>query len=109
MLSPFSVSGKTSLSARVRRQIPEVALSVANKIPLTRSAKWPVILLPIDNVEANSLLSMAKKGGQMQAYCMKCRAKREVRDPRRITMKNGRPATQGLCPVCGTKVFRIGK
>jgi hypothetical protein len=22
-------------------------------------------------------------------------------------MKNRRPATQGVCPVCGTKVFRI--
>ncbi|HXZ30077.1 MAG TPA: DUF5679 domain-containing protein, partial [Dehalococcoidia bacterium] len=22
---------------------------------------------------------------------------------------NRRPATQGVCPVCGTKMFRIGK
>jgi len=27
----------------------------------------------------------------------------------RITMKNGKPATQGVCPTCGTKMFRIGK
>ena len=46
---------------------------------------------------------------QMQAYCVKCRAKREMRDARAITMKNGKPATQGICPVCGTKMFRIGK
>jgi hypothetical protein len=45
----------------------------------------------------------------MQAYCMKCRAKREMKNTRSITMKNGRPATQGVCPVCGTKMFRIGK
>ena len=45
----------------------------------------------------------------MQAYCLKCRAKREIKDARPITMKNGKPATQGTCPVCGTKVFRIGK
>ena len=45
----------------------------------------------------------------MQAYCVKCRKKVEVKDPKQITMKNGRPATQGSCPVCGTKVFRIGK
>jgi len=45
----------------------------------------------------------------MQAYCMKCRAKREIKNAKNITMKNGRPATQGSCPVCGTKVFRIGK
>ncbi|MCK9601957.1 MAG: DUF5679 domain-containing protein [Sphaerochaeta sp.] len=24
-------------------------------------------------------------------------------------MKNGKPATQGTCPVCGTRMFRIGK
>jgi hypothetical protein len=23
-------------------------------------------------------------------------------------MKNGKPATQGTCPVCGTKMFKIG-
>ena len=45
----------------------------------------------------------------MQAYCMKCRTKREMKDAKSITMKNGKPATQGVCPVCGTKMFRIGK
>ncbi len=45
----------------------------------------------------------------MEAYCMKCRAKREVKSPKKITMKNGKPATQGVCPKCGTKLFRIGK
>ncbi|MFC1935671.1 DUF5679 domain-containing protein [Chloroflexota bacterium] len=45
----------------------------------------------------------------MDAYCFKCRAKREIRDPKSVTLKNGRPATQGACPVCGTKVFRIGR
>ena len=44
----------------------------------------------------------------MEAYCVKCRAKREIRNPVKITMKNGKPATQGTCPSCGTKVFRIG-
>lgn len=27
----------------------------------------------------------------MQAYCMKCRTKREMKDTKAITMKNGRP------------------
>ncbi|MFQ6121695.1 MAG: DUF5679 domain-containing protein [Dehalococcoidales bacterium] len=44
-----------------------------------------------------------------QAYCMKCRKKVEMRNPQSITLKNKRPATQGVCPNCGTKVFRIGK
>ena len=45
----------------------------------------------------------------MQAYCMKCRAKREMRSTRSIILKNRRPATQGVCPMCGTKMFRIGR
>jgi predicted RNA-binding Zn-ribbon protein involved in translation (DUF1610 family) len=39
---------------------------------------------------------------------MKCRTKREMKNPEKVTLKNGRPATKGTCPNCGTKVFRIG-
>ena len=45
----------------------------------------------------------------MQAYCVKGRKTVEIKDPKAITMKNGRPATQGICPICGSKVYRIGK
>jgi RNase P subunit RPR2 len=45
----------------------------------------------------------------MEAYCLKCRTKREMKSPQKMTLKNGRPATQGTCPVCGTKMFKIGK
>jgi len=43
------------------------------------------------------------------AYCMKCREKREIKDPKQVKLKNGRPAVKGSCPKCGTNVFRIGK
>ena len=45
----------------------------------------------------------------MEAYCMKCKGKRDMDNPQQITMKNGRPATQGTWPKCGTKMFKIGK
>ena len=45
----------------------------------------------------------------MQAYCFKCRVKKEIKDPQAITMKNGRAAIQGTCPTCGTKMVRLGK
>ncbi|MDZ4655232.1 MAG: DUF5679 domain-containing protein [Coriobacteriia bacterium] len=48
---------------------------------------------------------MAAKEG----YCVKCKSKREMKDAHAIVMKNGRPATQGICPECGTKMFKIGK
>jgi len=44
-----------------------------------------------------------------EAYCVKCRKKVEMKDPQQVTMKNGRPAIQGTCPDCGTKIFKIGK
>ena len=44
-----------------------------------------------------------------EGYCVKCKTKRTMKDPKAITMKNGKPATQGVCPVCSTKMFRIGK
>ncbi|MCJ7807501.1 MAG: DUF5679 domain-containing protein [Dehalococcoidia bacterium] len=40
---------------------------------------------------------------------MKCKKKVDIKNPKSVTMKNGRPATQGNCPTCNTKVFRIGK
>ena len=45
----------------------------------------------------------------MQAYCMKDKRMVEIKDPRSVTMKNGKPATRGVCPNCGTTVFKIGK
>lgn len=41
------------------------------------------------------------------AYCVKCKAKKEIANPQRVTMRNGRPALQGTCSTCGTKVIRI--
>jgi NAD-dependent SIR2 family protein deacetylase len=42
-------------------------------------------------------------------YCVKCRQKKEVEKVTPVTMKNGKPASEAICPTCGTKMFRIGK
>ncbi len=44
----------------------------------------------------------------MEAYCVKCKTKREMKDPKPVFTANGVPATEGVCPVCGTKMFRLG-
>lgn len=46
---------------------------------------------------------------QVEAYCMKCKQKRGILNPREVTMKNGRIAVQGDCEVCGASLFRMGK
>jgi hypothetical protein len=40
-------------------------------------------------------------------YCVKCKEKREIKDPKQVVMKNGRKAIQGKCPVCGTGMYKI--
>ena len=44
-----------------------------------------------------------------EAYCVKCKSKVQIKDAQKVEMKNGKEATSGTCPDCGTKVFRIGK
>ena len=45
------------------------------------------------------------------AYCVKCRDKREMNDAKEVSFagKGGqeRRAMQGVCPMCGTKMFKI--
>jgi len=47
----------------------------------------------------------------MKAYCVKCKKKQEMTNEKEITMKgkgkSKRRAATGICPVCGTKMFRI--
>jgi len=47
----------------------------------------------------------------MEAYCVKCKAKREMEDVEEVEMKGRgntkRRAAKGTCPKCGTKMFRI--
>lgn len=43
-----------------------------------------------------------------EAYCVKCKSKREMTNEEKVTMKNGKPATKGVCPVCGTGMYKIG-
>jgi len=45
----------------------------------------------------------------MEAYCMKCKTKREIKDPVAAFNAKGSPVTLGTCPVCGTKLYRMGK
>ncbi len=45
----------------------------------------------------------------MEAYCMKCKTKREIKDPVAAFNAKASAVTTGICPVCGTKLYRMGK
>lgn len=55
--------------------------------------------------------STAGKNNNMEAYCVKCKAKKEMVDAQEVEMKGKggmtRRAMKGKCPTCGTAMFRI--
>jgi hypothetical protein len=44
----------------------------------------------------------------VEAYCVKCKAKCEMQDPKETKTKRGTKMMKGKCPKCGTVVCRIG-
>ncbi len=48
---------------------------------------------------------MAGESYTGEAYCVKCKAKREFTGE--VHETNGRRMAKGICPTCGTKVTRI--
>jgi len=51
------------------------------------------------------------EASQITAYCFKCRKKQVMKDPQEIIKmgkgKTPRRMLEGICPVCGTKLFRL--
>ncbi len=44
----------------------------------------------------------------VEAYCFKCKNKRNMNNPQAVYNKAGAPATRGQCPECGTSMYRTG-
>lgn len=45
----------------------------------------------------------------MDAYCVKCREKREILEAVAEYNAAGAPVTRGVCGVCGTRLYRMGR
>jgi len=44
---------------------------------------------------------------QYEGFCVKCKKKVTMKDPQIVTLKNGRKAAKGVCPHCGTTIYRF--
>jgi DNA polymerase II large subunit len=44
-----------------------------------------------------------------EGYCPREKKIVQIKDGKTIKMKNGRTAVRGVCPDCGSKVYRIVK
>jgi hypothetical protein len=60
-----------------------------------------------DSVTAEIIQEAAVDPITSEAYCMKCKQKRTMQNVNKIVTKNGRNALEGICPVCGTRLFRF--
>jgi len=70
--------------------------------------QYVLLFLLILNPWSEVNMAKAATASTTTGYCMKCKTQRQMRGAKPITMKNGRPATEGKCPECGTRMFRIG-
>ena len=59
-------------------------------------------------MQAEPVGGQVSQSGGIQAYCFKCKQKREMEHPSEFTMKNGRLAVRGACAVCGSSITSIG-
>ena len=44
---------------------------------------------------------------QIQGYCVKCQAVRQMAEVQVVTTEDGRRAAKGICPVCGTTIMEF--
>ena len=72
--------------------------------PLVESSSFCVSVLYLYRAQSRSV-----ENEMPTAYCVKCKTSIEIKNPQNVTLKNGKPAVKGVCPNCGTSVFRIGK
>ena len=54
-------------------------------------------------------IEAVKMAKPVMGYCVKEKKKREIKNPKQVKLKNGRPAVKGVCASCGSGMYRIGK
>jgi|HubBroStandDraft_6_1064221.scaffolds.fasta_scaffold76440_3 hypothetical protein len=52
--------------------------------------------------EPNSPPTPAHKG-----FCLRCQQNRDLPDAEIVTLRNGRTALKGRCPLCFTSIFKL--
>ena len=59
--------------------------------------------------ETNQPVDDSFEDDVLEAYCMTCKDTTPMDSPEAIWTRRGQPGTRGVCSVCGTTVFRMGK
>ncbi len=81
-----------------------LGMATISPVPLMASSPFYVSVLYPYRAQSRTV-----ENEMPTAYCVKCKTSIEIKNPQNVTLKNGKPAVKGVCPNCGTSVFRIGK
>lgn len=65
--------------------------------------------LPVQEPENTTDVQEEAESLLVEAYCVRCKKKTQVRNAHEVTMKNGRIAIRGTCTVCGANLHRMGR
>jgi hypothetical protein len=107
--------GDIPTEAPIPNSVAEVLepVEVAEPVETSQSAAEPETVSAVESgpaaTEAQEPEAVATEAGNVyEAYCVKCKVKRPIQNARKTVTKNGRNAIEGVCPVCGTRLFRFG-
>jgi len=97
-------SNKPGTSVLGLKLSKSLGMTTISSVPLMASSPFCVSVLYLYRAHSRSV-----ENEMPTAYCVKCKTSIEIKNPQNVTLKNGKPAVKGVCPNCGTSVFRIGK
>ena len=83
--------------------------NIEKKLHKSPSKKSPSKKSPSKKSPSKKSPSKKSPSDFLEAYCVKCKTKRKIKNPKATIMKNGRDAIKGSCSICNCNVFRIGK
>jgi hypothetical protein len=104
-ISQRATEQRTSAPESIALPTDSVAIENMTPAPSFPMAQQP----PVSLASVGASSTPKTSSNAPSAYCVKCKSKKQMKDPTSVTMKNGRPALSGYCCDCGTRVFRIGK
>ncbi len=82
-------------------------VSTVKKHPAHPDRLTEHIPLPAQPAPSPEVASDATR--RVEGYCVKCKVRRVMQNPYATTTQTGRPAVRGTCPVCGSKMFKMGQ
>jgi tetratricopeptide (TPR) repeat protein len=86
----------------VAKKVKDVAKLIHEDVEKKRKLTWH------DRPPSDPMPSPNTARRAHVAYCVKCKKKRDMKNEKQLTMKNGRHVLAGVCAVCGTKMFKVG-